>query len=98
MNIAIKNDAIEWPPNTHVESMILSMGMVSSKNNLQEIKWFEKSMYFTSLINPASNAETIVNTMMMAIVIAIGPMEFSTKAENIKAMDATVPILSMPKP
>ena len=96
MNSVISNEAIEWPPKTQVESIILSIGMVSSKNNFQEIKWFVKSMYFTSLINPASNADTIVNTMMMAIVIAIGPIEFSTKAENMNAIDATVPILSIP--
>ena len=49
-------------------------------------------------MKPASRADTMVKTMMIAIVIAIGPIEFSTSAENMNAIDATVPMLKMPNP
>jgi len=48
-------------------------------------------------MNPASKADIMVNTMMIAIVIAIGPIEFSTNAENMKAIEATVDMLNIPK-
>jgi hypothetical protein len=49
-----------------------------------------------ALIKPASNEDMIVNTIIIAIVETIGPIEFSTKPEKKKATDATVLILRKP--
>ena len=43
-------------------------------------------------------ADKIINTIITAIVLTIGPIEFSTKDENKKARLATTDIPSDAKP
>ena len=51
----------------------------------------EVKMYgFIALNNGRSIDVRIVNTMIMLIVVIIGPIEFSAKIDNKKAREATV--------